>query len=93
MRDVSRPEAFSCGRPGISSWHFRENVSEADRSMFGVQTFIRILEKYVPIAEMLSTWNMQPPKFQGGGNSGGGGYNRGGGAPAASYQQNDGDLF
>lgn len=93
-KEVNPPLRFDFRTPGGFSFPGQENVSEADRSMFGVQTFIKILEKYVPIAEMLSTWNMQPPKFQGNSGGGGGGsYNRGGGAPAPSYQQNDGDLF
>lgn len=93
-KEVAPPLRFNFRTPGGFSFPGQENVNEADRSLFGVQTFIKILEQYVPIAEMLSTWNMVPPKFQG---SGGGNYsnnNRGGGnPPAAAYQQNDDDIF
>lgn len=76
--------------------------SPAENSEYAVRSLIKVLEEYVPTAELLSTWNYKPmAKQQSGSNRGGGyqksggGYQRGGGN--SNYRNNDGndrdDLF
>lgn len=75
-------------------------LSDMEKSKLHVLSFIETLEKKIPTAELLSTWNMTNQPRNGGGrgnNGGGGGYNRGGGnnggGGGGGYRRSDEDAL
>ena len=72
-------------------------LSDQEKSRLHVLSFLETLEKKLPYAELLSTWNMTNTPRGGGSNRGGGnggGYNRGGnGGGGGGYRRNDEDVL